>query len=87
MVEGFTFIIGSILINLIPKKYRNFNKLCLIGTFFYIIGMLLGGPSIMIDIPRNWGAIFITLGIALNGIGQSLIMPNSLPAMIEATHL
>ena len=48
MIEGYAFILGSIFINFIPLKYKNFNKMCLFGAILYFIGMLISGPAVFI---------------------------------------
>jgi len=68
-VEGYAFIAGTILINFVPARFKNFNKLCMIGVVLYFLGMMIGGPIILIDIPRNMGVMFITIGIIFTGTG------------------
>jgi hypothetical protein len=68
-IEGYAFILGTVLINFIPAKYKNFNKLCIIGVLLYFIGMMLGGPIIFIDVPRELGVYFIITGIVFTGTG------------------
>lgn len=67
--EAYAFIIGSILTNFIPKKLKNFNILAMIGVCFYSVGMTIGGPTILLNVPRSMGLMFISIGIVFNGTG------------------
>lgn len=85
MIEGYAFILGSVMTSCIPQKYKNFNKMCLLGVLLYFMGMLVGGPVTFIEIERVDGAHYFIASVALTGLGQSFIMPSSIPAMEEAT--
>ena len=50
MIEGYSFIMGSLIISLIPNSKKNFNKMCLFGVFLYSISMMTGGPIYFIKI-------------------------------------
>jgi|APSaa5957512535_1039671.scaffolds.fasta_scaffold676338_1 hypothetical protein len=67
MIEGYTFILGSLLINFIPIHMKNFNMLCLFGVFLYSIGMFVGGPVWFIEIERTMGIYYFILSVGLTG--------------------
>ena len=52
MVEGYFFMIGSLLMSIIPERTKNFNKLCLAGIFFYSLSMIVGGPVFFIKVGK-----------------------------------
>jgi hypothetical protein len=69
MIEGGAFIVGSVAIASVNQKYKNFNKLCLIGVILYSIGMALGGPLDVFSIIREEGVDYFSFSLIFTGIG------------------
>ena len=52
MVEGYFFMLGSLLMGFIPERSKNFNKIILVGIFFYFLTMMVGGPILFIQVGK-----------------------------------
>jgi hypothetical protein len=83
MIESIMFVGFSLVISIVPDKKKNFGKICLAGTVFYTVSMLLEGPLKGLPVSRSTGVYYIGLGIGLGGIGGALIMPAAMPALDE----
>ena len=81
MSEGVMFILGSIIITMIPDSKKNYSLITTLGTIGFAITMVLEGPFWGINVTRETGWYIVIGGIALGGFSGSLIMPAAVPAI------
>ena len=81
MTEGIMFILGSVILTMIPDSKKNYNFICMLGTIGFSITMVLEGPFWGIEVSRGSGWQMVIGGIALGGFSGSLIMPAAVPAI------
>ena len=55
MCEGIMFILGSVILTMIPDSKKNYNFLCMLGCIGFSITMVLEGPFWGIDVSRKSG--------------------------------
>ena len=55
MSEGIMFILGSVILTMIPDSKKNFNFICMLGTIGFAITMILEGPFFGITVSRISG--------------------------------
>lgn len=81
MSEGIMFILGSIILTMIPDSKKNYNFICMLGTIGFSLTMILEGPFWGINVSREDGWQMVIGGIALGGFSGALIMPAAVPAI------
>ena len=77
-MDTITYTATSTILNFIPEKKKNFQKIVASGTIFFLVGMLLCGPTPII-LPDE--VYIICIGILIGGIGGALINNNCVPAL------
>lgn len=55
MSEGIMFILGSVILTMIPDSKKNYNFICMLGTIGFAITMILEGPFWGISVSRDSG--------------------------------
>lgn len=81
MSEGVMFILGSVILTMIPDGKKNYNLICMLGTIGFAITMVLEGPFWGIDVSRVDGWYLVVGAISLGGFSGALIMPAAVPAI------
>lgn len=81
MSEGIMFILGSVILTMIPDNKKNFNMICMLGTIGFSLTMVLEGPFWGISVNRITGWYMVVGGIALGGFSGAMIMPAAVPAI------
>jgi len=81
MSEGIMFILGSVILTMIPDSKKNYNFMCMLGTIGFSLTMVLEGPFWGINVSRVDGWYIVIAGIALGGFSGALIMPAAVPAI------
>lgn len=81
MSEGIMFILGSVILTMIPDSKKNFNLICMLGTIGFSITMILEAPFWGITVNRVTGWYMVVAGIGLGGFSGAMIMPAAVPAI------
>jgi hypothetical protein len=55
MSEGIMFILGSVILTMIPDSKKNYNFICMLGTIGFATTMVLEGPFWGISVGRKDG--------------------------------
>lgn len=81
MAEGVMFILGSVILTMIPDSKKNYDLICTLGTVGFAVTMILEGPFWGITVSRVDGYYTVVGAIALGGLSGSFIMPAAVPAI------
>jgi MFS family permease len=82
-MDTITYTLSSFILNFIPEKSKNFNKLVACGMLTFTLAMFLTGPAPGVFPDEVY---IICIGVLVGGVGGALVNNNCVPALTQTLH-